>query len=256
MSILLGEEDPPAFRVEHASGASPFFITCDHAGNRLPRKLVDLGVSVAELATHVAWDIGAAGVARRLAERLDAFLITQTYSRLVIDANRPPGTPQSIVSLSERTQVPGNQALTAAEAAQRTEEIFWPYHARIREELDRRAAANQATLLVSLHSFTPVYLGSARAWHAGVLYQRDARVARVLLESLRAAGDIVVGDNEPYAVSDATDFTVVTHGEQRGLPHVELEIRQDLIAEPAGQAAWAERLAPLLLAAARVVLDT
>ena len=243
---LCGEDDPPAFRVERAAGASPFVLLGDHAGRAIPRALGDLGVSEAERARHIGWDIGIAEVGKRLCASLDAFLILQSYSRLVIDANRHPGTAQSIVTLSERTAIPGNMALAHEEAARRAQEIFHPYHDRIRAELDARARAGRDTVLVSLHSFTPSYMGQARAWHAGVLYQRDARLAAPLLALLRAEPGLVVGDNEPYAMHDKTDYTLVVHGEGRGLVHVELELRQDLITHEPGQREWAERLARLL----------
>jgi len=243
---LLTDADPAPFRIERPAGTSPCFFTCDHAGNALPARLGQLGLTAAELTRHIAWDIGIAEVAQRLSHQLDAFLIMQTYSRLVIDANRPPGTPQSIVTLSERTQISGNEQLSEAEAARREREIFRPYHDRIRDELDARAASRRPTVLVSLHSFTPSFMERSRPWHAGVLYQRDARIGHALLELLRADPELVVGDNEPYAVNDDTDYTVVTHGEKRGLAHVEIEIRQDLISTNEGQDAWATRLAQLL----------
>jgi predicted N-formylglutamate amidohydrolase len=243
---LLTDTDPAPFRIQRPTGTSACFLTCDHAGRALPIRLGDLGITAEELTRHIAWDIGIAEVAQRLSQQLDAFLITQTYSRLVIDANRPPGTPQSIVTLSERTRIPGNENLSNADAARREREIFRPYHDRIREELDLRAAAERPTVLISLHSFTPSFMERSRPWHAGVLYQRDPRIGHALLALLRADPELVVGDNEPYAVSDGTDYTVVTHGEQRGIPHVEIELRQDLISTSEGQAAWADRLAQLL----------
>ena len=246
---LLARDEPAPFSVSHAEGASPFFLTGDHAGRRLPRRLGDLGLPAPELERHIAWDIGAEGLARALADRLDAFLILQTYSRLAIDCNRPVDVPTSIVTLSEETPVPGNRGLSRGDVATRAREIFWPYHDRIVAELDRRQDAGRRTVLVAIHSFTPVFKGVARPWQVGVLYNRDARLARPLLDLLRAEGDLTVGDNEPYAISDDSDYGIPVHGERRGLPHVELEIRQDLIAEPAGQRAWADRLARLLPAA-------
>jgi predicted N-formylglutamate amidohydrolase len=243
---LLGADDPPPFTVEHAQGSSTYFITCDHAGRALPRQLGSLGVGAEDLTRHIAWDIGIAGVARALADRLDAFLILQNYSRLAIDVNRPPGSSQSIVTLSERTRIPGNDGLSRADVERREREIFHPYHERIQEELDRRVAAGQSTVLLSLHSFTPSFMNRVREWHGGVLYQRDARVGHALLELLRAEEGLIIGDNQPYAVSDETDYTIVIHGERRALPHVELEIRQDLIADAEGQASWAARLARVL----------
>ncbi|MFN2425386.1 MAG: N-formylglutamate amidohydrolase [Candidatus Binatia bacterium] len=254
VDALLSNEDPAVFEIEGLHGRSPFVLTCDHGGRRIPRKLGKLGLSDDELATHVAWDIGVADLGRRLAARLDAFLISHNYSRLVIDMNRPPGTPDSIITLSERTRVPANEGLTPLEARQRHDELFEPYHRRIADELDEREARGLPTVLVALHSFTPVYKDDRRLWHAGVLYGRDSRVARPMLAMLRADESLVVGDNEPYRVTDASDYTVVFHGERRGLPHVELEIRQDLLLGDGDLGAWTERLAAALEEAARHVL--
>jgi len=176
-------------------------------------------------------------------------VVLQTYSRLVIDCNRDPKVPSSIPEISETTEIPGNLGLTEAARTARVNAIFRPYHDRIAAALDRRAAAGRASVLVALHSFTPVFKGVSRPWHAAVLYNRDARLAHRLFELLSAEDGLVVADNEPYRVTDLTDYTVPVHGERRGLPHVEIEIRQDQIAEPAGQNAWAERLARLLPAA-------
>lgn len=243
---LLDDDDPPAFVVERASGSSPCLLTCDHAGRAIPRKLASLGLGAEELASHVAWDLGVAELGRRLSARLDACLIAASYSRLVIDANRPPGSPDSIVTLSERTRIAANEGITAEDVRRREDEVFHPYHRRIREELDARRAAARASALIALHSFTPVYLDEARRWHAGVLYGRDARLGRLVLEELRADTALVVGDNQPYAVSDATDHTILVHGERRGIAHVELEIRQDLLACPESVQLWAERLGTAL----------
>jgi predicted N-formylglutamate amidohydrolase len=208
------------------------------------------------LKSHIAWDIGVAGLAGRLADRLNASLILQTYSRLVIDCNRPPGVPDSIATVSERTRIPGNEGLSRTEAEIRAREIFHPYHDRIRAELDARRQVEQPTLLVALHSFTPSFLGVTRPWHIGVLYNRDARLGRVLLDLIRREHSLSVGDNEPYSVSDDTDYTVTVHGEQRGIAHVELEVRQDLIADEPGQTLWAVRLARLLEAAATMLIPS
>jgi predicted N-formylglutamate amidohydrolase len=249
---LLDKDEPPPFDLAGRDGGSPFVIICDHAGRRLPRALGDLGLTEAALGTHIAWDIGAGGVAERLATRLDAFLIRQRYSRLVIDCNRPLDAVDSITTLSERMPIPGNQNLGVDAARTRAREIFHPYHDQIRGELDRRRETGRPSLLVAVHSFTPIFLEVARPWHIGILYNRDARLAEPLLGLLRDEGDLVVGRNQPYAVSDLTDFSVVHHGERRGIPHVEVEIRQDLIADEAGQSVWAERLARLLPAAAQL----
>jgi len=243
---LLAANDPAPFAVEQADGDSPFFLTCDHAGRRLPQKLGRLGLPEAEFERHIAWDIGASEVARRLGRALDAFTVHQIYSRLVIDSNREPSVASSIVTVSETTEIPGNRDLGEEERQARAREIFWPYHDRIAAELDRRARAGRTTVLIAVHSFTPVFKGIARPWHVGVLYNRDPRLALILKHLFEAEGGLVVGDNEPYAVGDLTDYTIPVHGEKRGLPHVEIEIRQDLIAEAAGQEIWAARLARLL----------
>ncbi len=244
---LLAPDEPPAFSVARAASTSPFLLICDHAGQRIPRALAGFGVPASELQRHIAWDIGAIGVAAELSRRLDACLIAQTYSRLVIDCNRPPGAAGSIVTRSERTDVPGNRNLSPAAAAARVREIFAPYHARIAAELDRRVETGLPTILVSVHSFTPDFMDVARVWHLGMLYNRDARVAHALLAMIRAENEWIVGDNEPYAVSDTTDYAIPVHGEARGLPHIELEIRQDLIADAQGQAEWAVRIAAWLM---------
>jgi predicted N-formylglutamate amidohydrolase len=252
MRLLAGDEPSPVM-VSHAAGRSVFFIACDHASRRIPRALGTLGLPEGELQRHIAWDIGAWAVASRLADALDAFSIGQAYSRLVIDCNRPPHLPSAIPEISEATPVPGNLGIGTAARAARVEEIFRPYHDRIATELDARAGA--PTLLIALHSFTPVYKGVARPWHAGVLFNQDAGISRIMLDLLRAEEGLVIGENQPYSVSDVSDYTAPVHAEARGLPYLELEIRQDLIAHDAGQQAWADRLARLLPLAYRRFRD-
>ncbi len=246
---LLDPDEPGPVNLANEDGGSVFFLACDHGGRAIPRRLGRLGLTEPDTFRHIAWDIGIAQVGRRLSAALNATLIVQTYSRLVIDCNRDPSVPSSIPEISEDTEIPGNRGLTGADRAVRKAAIFAPYQDRIATALDRRAAADRASVLIALHSFTPVFKSVSRPWHVGVLFNRDARLARALLGLLRAEGDLTVGENEPYRVTDLTDYTVPVHGEGRGLPHVEIEIRQDLIAEAAGQAAWAERLARLLPAA-------
>jgi predicted N-formylglutamate amidohydrolase len=240
--LLETAEVPPVFE-ENTAGRSPFLLTCDHYGRLIPRALSDLGLPASELTRHIAWDIGIAGVAEQLSKQLDAHLIAQRYSRLVIDCNRPPCVASSIPVLSEATTVPGNEGLTPAAAEARRQSIFEPYHRRIAEVIERRLRDGVPTVLVSLHSFTPVYAGIARPWHVGTLYHRDTRLPPLLLQLFRGEGDLVVGDNEPYAVSDETDYTIPIHGEARGLMNSGIEIRQDLIADASGQRKWADRLA-------------
>jgi predicted N-formylglutamate amidohydrolase len=240
---LLGREDVPPVFEDNVAGRSPFLLTCDHYGRLIPGILGDLGLPESELSRHIAWDIGIAGVAEALSRHLGAHLIAQAYSRLVIDCNRPPGTPSSIPRMSEATVISGNEGLSRDAAGLRREAIFDPYHRRIAEVIEQRLRDGVPTVLVSLHSFTPVYAGIERPWHIGTLYHRDTRLPPRLLKLLRGEADLVVGDNEPYAVSDETDYTIPVHGEARGLMNTGIEIRQDLIADQAGQKQWAERLA-------------
>jgi predicted N-formylglutamate amidohydrolase len=245
-ALLLTAADVPPVLEFNETGSSPFLFTCDHYGRIIPHALGDLGVSESELTRHIAWDIGIAGVAEQLSNEMNAHLIAQRYSRLVIDCNRPPGVASSIPMISEATTIPGNEGLAPEAAEIRRHEIFDPYHRRIDEIIDARLHRGQPTVLVALHSFAPIYAGIARPWHIGTLYHRDRTLPPLLLKHLRAEGDLVVGDNEPYAVSDQTDYTVPVHGEMRGLINSGIEIRQDLIADQAGQRQWADRLARIL----------
>ena len=243
---LLAPDEPSPVRILHPDGASDFLFAADHAGRLIPSALGTLGLDEAERRRHIAWDIGIAAVTEALAVSLDATAVLQAYSRLVIDCNRAPGHPTSIPAVSELTAIPGNAALTDEERTMRRRAIFDPYHAALVELIDRRVVAGRRTVLVAMHSFTPVFKGVARAVEIGVLYHHETRLSRLMLELLRAEGDLVVGANEPYAITDDSDYTAPVHGEARGLEHLEIEIRQDLIADPAGQSAWARRMARLL----------
>jgi predicted N-formylglutamate amidohydrolase len=243
---LLAADEPRPVTVYNADATSPFLLVADHAGNSIPRALGRLALTEAELQRHIGWDIGIAGLGRLLADALGATLIRQNYSRLVIDCNRPLDAVSSLPAISELTDIPGNVGLTDADKMARANEIFRPYHDRIEAELDRRRQGGRATALVSLHSFTPIFKGVARPWHAAVLYNRDRRFAHRLMALLNAEKEFTIGDNAPYTVSDATDFTIPVHAERRGLHHVLIEIRQDLLADESGQRDWALRLARLL----------
>ncbi len=248
MSVLRADEPTPA-EVLRAEGGARFLLTADHAGRMIPRALGDLGVSAAELERHIAWDIGIAGVTRRLSALLDAPAVLQRYSRLVIDCNRPEAAEGAFPAISEATAIPGNEGLGAAAKAARRAAIFAPYHAAI----ERLIEARGRVVYVAMHSFTPVYCGVARPMHVAVLYHRYPGFSRALAKLLRAEPGLVVAENEPYRVSDESDYGVPVHAERRGLDYAEIEIRQDLIQDDAGQAEWAARLARLLpLAAARL----
>ena len=242
-SVLLRATDMSPVLERNADGRSPFLFTADHYGRLIPKPLGDLGLPESERIRHIGWDIGIAGVAERLSDLLDVHLIAQRYSRLVIDCNRPPGVPSSIPLLSEATTIPGNDGLSREDRETRRREIFDPYHRRIQDVIERRLREKRPTILVSLHSFTPVYAGVARPWHIGTLHRLDKVLPPLLMSALRAEGDLVVGDNEPYAVSETTDYTIPVHAEARGLMCCGIEIRQDLIGDESGQQQWAERLA-------------
>ncbi len=245
-NALLQPHEPSPVTAINLAGGSTVFLTCEHAGHRIPERLGDLGVSETERRRHIAWDIGIEDVSRQVSKNLDAPLVLQTYSRLVIDCNRKTTVPDSIPVKSEDTPIPGNHDLSEADRRARADEVYWPYHQTITEALDARARAGQPTVVIAMHSFTPRYRGVDRPWHLGLLYNRDRRVADALRTPLADHGDLVVGDNEPYAIGDESDYTIPVHGEQRGLLHLEFEVRQDLISHDAGVTEWADRLTHLL----------
>jgi predicted N-formylglutamate amidohydrolase len=252
---LIAADEPPAYSEARCHGRSNFVIVVDHASARIPRSLSDLGVPRSELQRHIAWDIGALAVARHVSEALDAPMVAQNYSRLVIDCNRDPKVATSIPTMSESTEIPGNIALSEEQRLARRAAIFDPYHDRIAALLDERKAAGRPTILVSQHSMTDIYKGVRREMHAAVLYNRDRRFAGLLLDMLRREDHLHIADNQPYFVSDETDYSIPNHGETRELPHVEIEIRQDLLLEEKGQREWATRIAAALRDAERVFLD-
>jgi predicted N-formylglutamate amidohydrolase len=248
---LLAADEPPAFEEFQIDGRSDFIIVADHASARIPRRLANLGLPDSELKRHIAWDIGALSVAQRVAQAIDAALVAQNYSRLVIDCNRDPKVATSIPRISELCEIPGNIGLTALQIGARRREIFEPYHRRIRELLDQRQALGRRVILVAQHTMTDVYKSDRRKMHAAVLYNRDRRFAAVVLKMLRRERHLIIGDNEPYFVSDETDYTIPHHAEARSLLHVEIEIRQDLVSDAAGQAEWGARIAGVLQDAQR-----
>lgn len=224
-------------------------VICDHARASIPPAYRDLGLPPPALARHIAYDLGALGVARHLASALDAPLIAQRYSRLLIDPNRAPGDPTLILESSDGTEIPGNRALPETERAARLARYHAPYHAAITAWLDRLQAAGVRPLLLSIHSFTPVLGGQRRPWEVGLVWQRDPTLARRAIEVLQQRGHRV-GDNQPYDGHHAMGYTLERHGRDRGLPYLMFELRQDLLDRAAAQRRWAERV----LAAVRAVL--
>ena len=236
---LLGAGEPAPVVAERLTSTSPFVFLCDHAGRRLPRALGDLGLPASDLERHIAYDIGIWPVAQQLAAAFEAPLVGQTYSRLVIDCNRPTDVPASIPEISESTEVPGNKDLKVAQRQARNDALFRPYHDQIEALLDDRAARGLATMLIAMHSFTPFYNGVQRPWTLGLLYNRDARLAAPLLGLMSQDSTHHIGDKLPYAVDDTTDYSLPVHGERRGLLHIGFELRQDLLADAGAQATWA-----------------
>ena len=242
---LLTADDPPPVEIFNDAAPAPLLLVCDHAARRVPRRLDRLGLDEAAFGRHIAWDIGAAEVARRLASRLAAPLALSVYSRLVVDTNRRPGDPTAIPEESDGTPVPGNRGLTAVDRIARVVAVHEPYHAAIAARLAALGRRGVVPVLLSIHSFTPVFKGFERPWHLGILWNRDDRLARPLMDRLTAAG-IAVGDNQPYSGQDRHGYTMPRHAEETGLPHALIEIRQDLIDTAAGAEAWAAKLHEVL----------
>lgn len=236
---LLENEEPPAL-VVNADGRSPFVLVCEHASNRLPRRLGSLGVPASELERHIAWDLGAEQVARRLSRLTDAPLVLQRYSRLAYDCNRPPDSADAMPEISETTAIPGNRNLSPADKLARIGEIYRPFHAAVAELLDGRAAAGVRSLMVSIHSFTPVYKGERRVVELGILFDRDQRLPERLMPCFAT---VDARYNEPYGPGDGVLHTLNLHAAPRGLAHAMIEIRNDFLSDERGQAGWAERLA-------------
>jgi predicted N-formylglutamate amidohydrolase len=236
---------PAPVRVLNGTGTSRYVLLCEHAARYIPEEYKGLGLAADDLTRHIAWDIGAANVAEALSTLLDAPLVMAGYSRLLIDLNRPIGSATSIPEVSENTVIPGNVALTPEERARRIALFFEPYQQAVGHLLDARRESARSTTIVGIHSFTPVYKGIARPWHAGILYRKASRFGHALAQAL-GGGAKFIAENEPYQIEDDSDYTVPVHGEARGLDAVLVEIRQDLIADREGAASWAARLAAAL----------
>jgi predicted N-formylglutamate amidohydrolase len=247
LSQLLSPSEPAPVEVHRVAERSPLLIHCDHGGNRVPEALADLGLPHDALATHIAWDIGAAAVATELARRCDATAVIARYSRLVIDLNRPLGEPDSIPEASDGRPIPGNRGLSPEARLARAQALFIPYHHALDAEVARLRGAGHVPIMLSIHSFTPALMaqGSARPWHCGVMFSFDRRLGDHLLCALRSRPGLVVGENEPYS-GITHGYCMKAHGLAQGLPHAQIEIRQDLVCTPAGQAWWAKLLAEIV----------
>lgn len=255
---LLHPDDPHPFGLENPEGTSPIRFVADHAGRAIPRQLGNPGLGEAELSRHIGYDIGIHAVTSELARNLNATYIFQPYPRMVIDCHRKLGRPQSIVMQSDVTVVPSNARLDPDAVRQREDEILRPHQDHIETTLKTRAALGQPTVLFATHSYTDRLRLNPRPcpWKISVIADRDLRLGTALVEVLRAEAELCIGVNEPYTVNMAMEYTVPIHAEVQGLPYVEIEIRQDLIGDAAGQQEWAKlltRLFPIAAGQARIV---
>lgn len=243
---LLAPDEAPACEIVNEGGTAPFVLICDHASALIPRALHGLGLDEAVRTRHIGWDIGAAELARRLSARFDAPLVLAGYSRLVIDCNREFDDPTSIPTISDGIEIPGNRAIGADRAEARQRIFFAPYHAAIEAVIAGFQARGHAPAVISIHSMTPIFEGVERRWEVCVLWNEDPRVAVPFLKNLRDDGDIVVGDNQPYSGRDDYGYSIQHHAEATALPHVLIEVRQNLIDTNQGAARWSERVARAL----------
>jgi predicted N-formylglutamate amidohydrolase len=238
---------PDPVEVINIDGQSDIVLICEHASDYIPPSLENLGLPSDELERHIAWDIGARGVTRALSEKLDAPAFLGTYSRLVIDLNRPLESPTSIPVRSESTDIPGNINIENGIREVRIEKIFTPFQKAISSYLDERATGSRETRIVAIHSFTPIFFGQARPWHVGVLFDKSRDYGESVISALGEEQGLIVDANVPYVIDRMEDYAVPIHGEDRGYDAILIEVRQDLIAEPEGQADWASRLGDALL---------
>ena len=243
MAKLLTADDSAAFEILNPTAASNLIFVADHASNKVPLALNNLGLPQAELDRHIGIDIGSAWIAAYLTARFDALAVCAGFSRLVIDLNRQPTAPSSIPDISDGTYVPGNKDLTSAYRQARVDEIFWPYHAAIETAMTAVEKRGQTAILISLHSFTPVINGHKRPWDIGFLYDQDARLSQHMITTMQQDGDIFVGENQPYSGKDPQGFTVNNHRERPHRPSLVVEFRQDLVATQITAEAWADRFA-------------
>ena len=242
---LLGPDEPVPFRVLNPSAEKPLLLICDHASRLFPKSVGDLGVDPIARRCHLAWDIGAGALTERLAESLGATAVLASYSRMVVDCNRNLMDPSAFIEFGDGVVIHGNCGLSQYEKDRRAEELYWPYHYAISHELRRLSGHGFLPAFFAIHSFTPVLNGESREWEIGVLWDADRPTAEVVIDGFRAAG-YHVGDNEPYSGKAPMDFTVDHHAESAGLPHVGIEIRQDLIDDAEGVESIASVLEPLI----------
>lgn len=244
---MVTTQEAAVFEVLEVKPVRPVLLVCDHASRRIPDSLHNLGVEEQYLSSHVAWDIGAADVTRYLSRALQVPAVLAGYSRLVVDCNRQLDSSTAFPETSDGVVIPGNLKLDKNERQCRAEALYWPYHNAIRDQLAALESMGAAPAMVAVHSFTPVFSDAARPWHMGILWDKDPRIAKQLLDSLRENTDYNIGNNEPYSGKHPHDFTIDHHAEAGGLPNVSIEIRQDLIDTDSGAKQWADTLVAALL---------
>jgi len=242
---FLREDEGPAYEHFNPEGETPLVLICDHANNKFPQSMENLGLPDDLLEQHIAWDIGAAAVTRIVAKRLNCQAFLTRFSRLIIDVNRAPGDPASILEESDGNSIPGNQGLSEDEQVARAEVFAHPYHQAITNGMAHAMRNFGPPALFSIHSFTPFMMGQARPWDAGILWSKDPRIALPMIEHLRSHSDLHIGDNEPYDGKQLA-YSIDLHGTAAGLPNAAIEIRQDLIADKKGIALWAGLLGDAL----------
>ena len=241
-----GRDDPAPFVVLEEHGAAPALVVCDHASRAFPQALDRLGLPELPSWQHIAWDIGAGELARGLANALGAPAVLAGYSRLLVDCNRSPDDEEAFRKESDGWTIPGNQHLTDYDRRMRLASFFDPYHECIEAMVGGFRGRGVVPMLIAVHSFSPTLAGSTRPWHAGVLWDRDEANARRLLHRLRAQKGLVIGDNEPYSGKHPANYTIDHHAKAHGLPHVCIEVRQDLLSSPAGIERWVRLLARII----------
>ncbi|SCA57536.1 conserved hypothetical protein [Candidatus Terasakiella magnetica] len=244
---LLGPDDPLPYEILNREGETPLLLICDHASNRIPKSLKKMGLSQDELNKHIGWDIGAAGVARYISNELNAPAVLCNYSRLIVDCNRQPGDPTSIPKISDGIEISPNHDLTESNQVQRSEAVFWPYHHAVTEVGAHLWRKGPPPALFSIHSFTPELMSrhEERPWHISILWKRDPRLAAPLIEILSRESGLVIGDNVPYSGWEDA-YSIDLHGAAPGLPYCAIEIRQDLIANKAGEKKWGKIISDAL----------
>ncbi|HKJ50189.1 MAG TPA: N-formylglutamate amidohydrolase [Gammaproteobacteria bacterium] len=237
---LIGPEDPPPYTIVNAEGKSNVLLVCDHASNRIPRSLDNLGLGETLLQQHIAYDIGSRNLTRHLIEHLDAPAVLAGYSRLVVDLNRSLEDESLMPLVSDGTVILGNQKMSDAHRSQRIREFFTPYRQAIDGMLNGFRDRGITPAIIAIHSFTPQMLGHQRPWQVGVLWDKDPRIPVPLIRNLRSLpGGLQIGDNEPYSGKHPADYTIDHHAEANGLPHVSIEVRQDLVTSESGAEEWA-----------------